>query len=81
MSTYLSLFSGAGGGDLSFKLLNKRCVGYVENDPYRQKIIEQRIEDGIFDAAPIFGDIKNFNKGGYAGSYQGLVETISGGFP
>ena len=80
---YLSLFSGVGGGDLAFQHLldGFRCVGYVEYEEYCQKVIRQRIKDGLLDAAPIFGDIREFNSGGYAGSYQGLVDLITGGDP
>jgi DNA (cytosine-5)-methyltransferase 1 len=56
-------------------------IGYVENNEYCQKIIAQRIKDGILDEAPIFGDIRAFNGEGYAASYTGLVDVISGGFP
>ena len=79
---YLSLFSGAGGGDLAMQhLLGFRCVGYVEYEPYCQKLIKQRIADGFLDAAPIFGDIRAFNSEGYAAAYQGMVDLITGGFP
>ena len=79
---YLSLFSGAGGGDLAFQhLLGFKCVGYVEYENYCQRVIKQRIEDGLLDAAPIFGDIRAFNCEGYAESYQGMVDIVSGGFP
>lgn len=77
----LSLFTGAGGGVLGSKLLGHRIMGYVENDDYRQRVIAQRIKDGIFDEAPIFGDIVAFNREEYAESYQGLVDVVSGGFP
>jgi len=59
---YLSLFSGAGGGDLGALLLNWKCVGYVEKNEYCQKIINQRINDGIFDPGYIFGDIRELTK-------------------
>lgn len=79
---YLSLFTGAGGGDLGMQhLLGFRCRGYVEYEPYCQEVIKQRITDGLLDAAPIFGDIRAFVSEGYAESYQGLVDVITGGFP
>lgn len=58
---YLSLFTGVGGGDLAFQHLldGFRCVGYVENESYAQDVIRQRIEDGLLDCAPVFGDIRN----------------------
>ena len=77
----LSLFTGAGGGLLGTKLLGWKAIGYVEKEPYCQKVIRQRIADGILDAAPIFGDIRAFVSEGYAESYQGLVDVITGGFP
>jgi DNA (cytosine-5)-methyltransferase 1 len=79
--TELSLFTGAGGGLLGTKLLGWKAIGYVEKEPYCQKVIRQRIADGILDAAPIFGDIRKFISEGYAASYQGMVDVITGGFP
>ncbi len=80
---YLSLFSGAGGGDLGCQgLLNWECLGYVEWDKDCAKIIEQRIKDGIFSDAPIFNiDIRKWLKNGYAESYKGMVDVITAGFP
>ena len=80
---YLSLFSGVGGGDLAFQHLIKpkwRCVGYVEFEKYCQDVIRQRQEDGLLDCAPIFGDIREFNRE-YAKEYTGMVDLITGGFP
>lgn len=77
----LSLFTGAGGGLLGTHLLGWTPIGYVEYDDYCQRVIAQRIRDGILPNAPIFGDIRTFISDGYAASYQGLVDVISGGFP
>jgi len=77
----LSLFTGGGGGILGSKLLGWNTVGYVEWNKYCQKIIRQRIADGIFDNAPIFGDIRLFISEGYAEQYRGMVDIITGGFP
>ena len=79
----LSLFTGAGGGELAFQhlLTGFRTVGYVEIEEYCQKILEQRIADGFLDAAPIFGDIRAFISEGYAEAYQGMVDVLSAGFP
>src|SRR3990167_9497742 len=77
----LSLFSGAGGGLLGTKLLGFKHIGYVEWDDYCQRVIAQRIKDGILDEAPIFGDIRSFIDQGYADAYSGLVDIITGGFP
>jgi DNA (cytosine-5)-methyltransferase 1 len=73
----LSLFTGGGGGVYASKLLGHEIVGYVEFNEYCQKIIKQRIIDGIFDEAPIFGDIREFDATPYCGS----VDIITGGFP
>ncbi len=79
---YLSLFTGAGGGDLAMQhLLGFRCVGYVEIENYCQRLIRQRITDGFLDAAPVFGDIRKFISDGYAEQYQGMVDLVTGGFP
>jgi len=77
----LSLFTGAGGGVYASRLLGHRVVGYVELDDYCQRVIAQRIEDGVFDRAPIFGDIRAFVREGYASAYRGVAEVVSGGFP
>jgi DNA (cytosine-5)-methyltransferase 1 len=73
----LSLFTGGGGGVYASLLLGHQIVGYVEYNEYCQKIIRQRIEDGIFDDAPIFGDIREFD----GSSFCGTVDLVSGGFP
>jgi len=77
----LSLFTGGGGGVLGSKLLGWRTVGYVEFEPYCQRVIVQRIEDGHLDRAPIFGDVRAFIGEGYAASYQGMVDVVTAGFP
>jgi len=77
----LSLFTGAGGGVLGSKLLGWTTIGYVEYEKYCQKILKQRIADGILDAAPIFGDIRKFISEGYAEAYKDMVDVISAGFP
>ena len=78
---HLSLFTGGGGGELGVKLLGWETLGYVENNEYCQKVIAQRIKDGVFDDAPIFGDIRAFVSDGYAEAYQGMVDVVSAGFP
>lgn len=78
----LSLFTGAGGGILgTHGLLGWKCRGYVEWEPYCQKVIAQRIQDGILDEAPIFGDVRAFVSDGYARRYRGMVDVVTGGFP
>lgn len=75
------MFSGAGGGLLGTKLLGWETVGYVEIEDYCQRVIRKRIEDGILDRAPIFGNIGTFVSEGFARSYTGLVDIITAGFP
>ena len=77
----LSLFSGAGGGLLGTKLLGWECIGYVEFNDYCQRVLKQRILDGIFEKAPIFSDIRAFLSEGFAESYKGMVDVITAGFP
>lgn len=76
----LSLFTGAGGGLLASTLMGWRTIGYVENEEYCQRVIRQRIRDGLLDYAPTFSDIETFVSEGFARSYQGLVDVISAGF-
>ena len=78
---HLSLFAGGGGTEYAARLLGWHTVGYVEFEDYPQRIIAARIADGTFPEAPIFGDIRAFISEGYAASYSGLVDIISGGFP
>ncbi len=77
----LSLFTGAGGGELGAILNGWHTVGYVEWDEYCQQVLAQRIKDGILPEAPIFTDINVFTSQGYALGYQGMVDIISAGFP
>lgn len=77
----LSLFSGAGGGLLASKLLGWKTIGYVEWNEYCQRVIRQRIEDGVLSRAPIFSDVRTFASDGYARKYRGMVDVITAGFP
>lgn len=77
----LSLFTGAGGRLLGTKLLGWECIGYVESETYCQRVIEQRIADGVFDRAPIFNDIREFIESGAADQYKGIADVVSAGFP
>jgi len=77
----LSLFTGSGGGLLGTKQLGFIPCGYVEWNEHCQKVIKQRIIDGVLDDAPVFGDIGSFINEGYAGAYTGLVDILTAGFP
>lgn len=76
----LSLFTGMGGGIYGSMILGWDTRAYVEKEPYCQNIIQQRIDDGWFDNAPIYGDIKDFNDK-YAHDYTNKIDIITGGFP
>ena len=79
---HLSLFTGAGGGELAHQhLLNFKTIGYVENNLYCTKILRARIDDGFLDEAPIFGDINSFIESGAAKKYKGYVDVVTAGFP
>ena len=78
----LNLFSGVGGGLLgTHHLLGWECIGYVEWNDYCQRVIRQRIIDGLLPRAPIFGDVRAFVSNGYATAYQGMVDIVTAGFP
>lgn len=73
----LSLFTGGGGGVLGGLLLGWRSVCYVERDEYCQRIIQQRIADGMFHDAPIWDDVRTFD----GKPWRGAVDIITAGFP
>ena len=59
----------------------RRGLSTGEYDKYCQKVLQQRQKDELLDKCPIFGDINEFIREGYARSYQGLVDVITAGFP
>lgn len=85
----LSLFAGAGGGDLSSQWLHDwQCVGYVEHDPDIAAMLIARIRDGYLDDAPIWDDVRTFSIGNeecadYVRALSALGEelVITAGFP
>jgi len=77
---HLSLFTGAGGGELGARLNGWETIGYVEIDDYCRKVLGRRIRDGVLPNAPIYTDIRTFNRY-FAALYLGVVEIISAGFP
>lgn len=77
----LSLFTGIGGGLLGTHLLGWTPIGYVEINEYCQRVIAQRIKDGILPVAPIFTDVREFVQSGAADCYRGHTDVVSGGFP
>ena len=54
-----------------------QTVAYVENDPWCQKVLRARMEDGSLDDGDIHGDIREFG----AERYAGEVDLVSAGFP
>jgi hypothetical protein len=58
----LSLFTGAGGGILGTHLLGWTPIGYVEFNDYCQRVLAQRIKDGLIPHAPILGDVRDLDK-------------------
>ncbi len=75
----ISLCAGIGGLDLGLHLAvpDYRTVCYVEIEPYPQDILLARMEDGILDRAPIWGNLKRFD----ASQWRGLVDVVHGGYP
>ena len=81
---YLSLFSGAGCGDLGCQhLLGWTCAGYVEFEPYCQDILRLRQSEGYLSKAPVFGDIREFGKAILRKEVaeEVKVDVITAGFP
>lgn len=78
----LSLFTGIGGGLLGTELLlGFQTIGAVEIDRYCCKVLEQRQRDGCLSRFPIWNmDIREFNER-IAGSYAGVVDIVTAGFP
>jgi DNA (cytosine-5)-methyltransferase 1 len=72
----LDLFSGIGGISLALQPW-VRTVCYVENEPYAQQVLRERIADGRLDDAPIWDDVRTFDPG----PWRGLVDIVAGGFP
>lgn len=58
-------------------LLGWRTVGYVEHDPYCQRVLRARIRDGAIHDAPIFDDVRRFD----GKPWRGVVDVVSAGFP
>ena len=73
----LSLFTGAGGGLLGGRELDWNIVCAVEIDPYCQRLLCQRQNDGALNSFPIWDDIRTFD----GRPWKGLVDVVSGGFP
>ena len=75
--THLELFAGAGGGILAGMLLGWRTVCAVENNPYCQRVLVQRQQDGIFEPFPVWDDARTFD----GRPWRGRVDIVSAGWP
>ena len=75
----ISLFSGVGGLDLSFRIASQesRVVCYVEGEAYAASVLVARMEEGSLDKAPIWSDARTFD--GFP--WRGRVDIVFGGFP
>lgn len=73
----LSLFTGAGGGLLASLLLGWTPVCAVEHDPYCQRVLAARQDDGSLPPFPVWDDIRTFD----GAEWRGVVDVVSGGFP
>jgi DNA (cytosine-5)-methyltransferase 1 len=75
----LSLCSGIAGLDLGIKAAfpQAKVIGYVEREPYCQRVLLARMADGLIDSAPIWGDLFEFD----GKPWRGSVDAVAGGFP
>lgn len=73
----LHLFAGTGGGLLASKLLGHTPVCAVEINKFCQKVLRQRIADGVFPEMEIHGDIREFDGTPWANR----VDLVAGGWP
>ena len=77
--THLSLCSGYEGIGMGLRrvLPNLREIAYVEREGFCCSNLEDKIEKGLLDEAPIYTDVKTFP---YE-EFHGKVSILSGGFP
>ena len=77
--THLSLCSGYEGIGMGLRrvLPNLREIAYVEREGFCCSNLEDKIEKGLLDEAPIYTDVKTFPYG----KFHGKVSILSGGFP
>jgi DNA (cytosine-5)-methyltransferase 1 len=77
--THISLCSGYGGIDLGLRrcIPSLRTVAYSEIEAFACELLLARMESGHLDPAPIWTDLKSFPWG----SFRGLVDILSGGYP
>ena len=74
----LDVCAGSGIGSAAFEAIGLcRTVCYIERDPYCQRLIEQRMQDGWLQPAPIWDDLRTFD----GRPWRGLVDFVFGGIP
>lgn len=73
----LSLFTGAGGGLYGSHILGWRTVAMCERDEYCQRVLRARQQEGVFDACPIYDDVRTLD----GTLWRGHVDVLSSGFP
>jgi DNA-cytosine methyltransferase len=83
--TVLDLFSGIGGMQLALQPWY-RPLCYCEIDPFCQSVLQQRMQDGQIQSAPIWDDVRTLSKDILAKQLQQTpssvrVDLISAGFP
>lgn len=72
LMNHLDLFSGIGGFALAARWAGFKTVGFVEIDPFCQKVLAKHWPD-----VPIHSDVKAFN----AKFLYGQITLLTGGFP
>ena len=73
----LALFAGDGGGILGGRLLGWTCVGAIELDEYRRRVLMARQDDGCLEPFPVWDDVRTFD----GEPWCGLVDVLTAGFP
>lgn len=74
----LALCAGIGGLELGLRrVLPTRVVCWVERDPYAQRVLVARMQDGRLDDAPIWDDLTTFD----AAAWRGQCDLVAAGFP
>lgn len=78
----VSLFTGAGGGELATQhLLGWETIGYNEMADYPVQVLHKRIAEGNLHDAPVYHmPLEEFNAD-HAREYAGRPDIITAGFP
>ena len=77
----VSLFSGIGGLEFGLEALVQTRL-YCENDPRAQKLLQERMQEGLLPAAPIHKDVKTLDRATIEEACSGEpVDIVTAGFP